>query len=147
MTNTFAALEAFGEYNPRRVLLPYGPGRQFATGGSGLLISGQGCITYASAYETTGSAAASLSIFDGWGTNGQQLIDYTLTEGESTSEILGLHWMQFTEGLYVDTLSGSVAGTLTAWTDHDCAAYNGALFHMSVWAKLELEARLAQMYP
>lgn len=125
--------------------MPYGPSRQFAISGSGALLSGMGCITYASAYETTGSAAASLSIFDGSNANGQQLIDYTLTESESTSEILGLHWMQFTEGLYVDTLSGSVAGTITAWVDHDCAAYNAAQYLAMEIQSVDLAARLARI--
>lgn len=135
-------LEAFDQFNPRRVLLPYGTGRQFATGGSGKLITGQGCITYSSATDQNNVAGSALSIYDGESANGQQLIDYTLTQNESTSEILGLHWLQFTEGLYVNVSSGSVVGTITAWVDHDCASYNGSLYHLAFWAKLELEMRL-----
>lgn len=131
--------------NPRRVLIPWGPDRNYAPSGDGLLIGGQGCITYSSAFETTGSAGASVSIFDGYSGNGQQVIDYTLSEGESTSEILGLHWLMFTEGLYVSTLAGSAAGTLTAWVDHDCSAYNGAVFWTAQWQKLQLELQLASI--
>jgi hypothetical protein len=104
-----------------------------------------GCITYSSAFETTGSAAASVSIFDGTNANGQQVIDYTLSEGESTSEILGLHWLQFTNGLYVDTLTGSAAGTLTVWLDHDCSAYNAAVYQSAQWQKLQLELQFLTM--
>lgn len=130
---------------PRRVLIPWGPGREYAVTGSGPLLTGMGCITYSSAFETTGSAAASVSIFDGSNSNGQQVIDYTLSQGESTSEILGLHWLQFNNGLYVSTLSGSAAGTLTAWVDHDCAAYNGAVFQTAQWQRLQLELQLASI--
>jgi hypothetical protein len=126
--------------------MPWGPTRQFAISGSGTLIQGHGCITYSECYETTGSASASVQIFDGSSANGQQMFDYTLSEGESTSEMFGMHWIQFTEGLYVETTSGSVAGSMHVWVDHDCAAYNGALFHLSLWAKAQFEASLVATY-
>jgi hypothetical protein len=131
--------------NPQRTLLPWGSGRALATSGTGVLITGMGCITYNEAYETTGSAAASVTFYDGWSANGQVLADYLLAESESTSEILGLHWVQFTEGIYVKTNSGNAAGTILAWTEHDCAAYNGAMFHLAEFAKMELEFRALQL--
>jgi hypothetical protein len=133
-----------GHSNPRRVLIPWGSARAYASSGTGLLVAGHGCITYNEAYETTGSASASVTVFDGTSSNGQQMIDYTLTESESTSEMWGMHWVQFTEGLYIVTNSGTVAGSITAWVDHDCAAYNGALYHMARLAQLELAFRLEQ---
>jgi hypothetical protein len=33
---------------------------------------------------------------------------------------MGLHWLPFTDGIYVGTVTGSVAGTLTVWLDHSC---------------------------
>jgi hypothetical protein len=57
-----------------------------------------------------------------------------------------MHWLQFTEGLYVTVSSGAAVGTISAWVDHDCSAYNGALFHMSIWAKMELQMRLASRF-
>lgn len=131
--------------NPRRVLIPYGSSRAYASGGSGILLQGRGCITYNEAFETTGSAAASVTIYDGTSANGQQMIDYTLSMGESTSEMWGMHWVQFTEGLYLSTGTGSVSGSLTAWVDHDCSAYNGAMYHLARLAQMELELRLAQI--
>lgn len=134
-----------GHSNPRRVLIPWGTSRAYAPSGTGILVSGRGCITYAQSFETTGSAGGGATLFDGTSSNGQQIIDYTLTQGESTSEILGLHWLQFTEGLYVVTNSGSVAGSVTAWVDHDCAAYNGAMYRQVMLAQMELELRLAEI--
>jgi hypothetical protein len=133
-------------FNPRRSLLPWGAGRFAATGGSGVLINGHGCITYNEAYETTGSASAAATFYDGGSANGQVLFDYTLSQGESTSEMFGMHWVQFTEGIYVTTGSGSMAGSVHVWTDHDCSAYNGAMFHLSMWAKAQLEVNLASIY-
>lgn len=133
-------------FNPRRALLPWGAGRFAATGGSGVLIAGHGCITYSELYETTGSAAAAVTIFDGASANGQQMFDYTLSQGESTSEMFGMHWLQFTEGIYVSTSTGSAAGSIHVWTDHDCSAYNGAVFHQALWAQAQLELQLASIY-
>jgi len=133
-------------FNPRRVLLPWGAGRFAATGGTGVLVQGHGCITYSECYETTGDATAAVTIYDGASANGQQMFDYTLSEGESTSEMFGMHWLQFTEGIYIDVTSGTVAGSIHAWVDHDCAAYNGALFHLSLWAKAQFEANLVAQY-
>jgi hypothetical protein len=105
----------------RRALMPWGANRNFAPTGTGLLITGSGCITYADAYETTGSATASVTLFDGQSSNGQQMIDYQLLAGQSTSEQWGPHWMPFYEGLYIVTNSGSASGSITGWADHDCA--------------------------
>jgi hypothetical protein len=129
--------------NPRRALVPWGPARSNVTSGTGVLLLGRGCVTYLEAYETTGSASGGVTIYDGGSSNGQQLFDYTLTEGESTSEFLGLHWVQFTEGLYLVTNTGSVAGSLTAWLDHDCAAYNGAQYHATQLQAVQLELMVA----
>ena len=104
----------------RRSLLPWGPGQQLAVGGSGCLLQGSGCITYSGAYETTGAANGAVALYDGSNANGQLLAYYTLSGGQSTSENLGLHWLPFTDGIYVDTVAGSVAGTLTVWLDHSC---------------------------
>lgn len=136
---------SFLEHNPRRVLIPWGPGRDYATSGTGLLVGGHGCITYNEAYETTDAATAYVKVFDGTSQNGQVLIDYTLAINESTSEMWGMHWVQFTEGLYVQTVAGSAAGSITAWVDHDCSAYNGALYHMARLAQMELELRIARL--
>lgn len=133
-------------FNPRRALLPWGASRQFAISGSGVLIQGHGCITYNEAYETTGSAAGAATFYDGASANGQVLFDYTLSEGESTSEMFGMHWLQFTEGIYVHTGTGAVAGSVHVWVDHDCAAYNGAIFHSALYAQAQLEVNLAAFY-
>lgn len=133
------------ESNPRRVLVPYGVGRAYAPGGSGVLLYGRGCITYNEAVDQANSGGSNITLFDGTSSNGQQIIDYTLTENESTSEMWGMHWVQFTEGLYLVTNSGSVSGSLSAWVDHDCSAYNGALYHMAKLAQMELELRVAAL--
>ena len=142
MSDSFSQAYRGAPFNPRRALLPWGPGRQFAISGSGGLLHGHGCITYSECFETTGSASGSCTIYDGNSANGQVLFDYTLSQGQSTSEMFGMHWLQFTEGLHVVTGTGSVAGSVHVWTDHDCAAYNGAVFHQALWAQAQFEATL-----
>lgn len=107
----------------RRALTPWGPGQQLAVSGTGLIVYGPGCLTYASAYETTGSAAGTIAVYDGASNNGQLLLYYTLSSGQSTSEEWGLHWLPFEEGLYISAVSGSVAGTFSAYLDHHCTTW------------------------
>lgn len=90
----------------------------------------------------TGSASAAVTYYDGDSANGQQLTDYTLSEGQSTSEQWGLHWMPFEQGLYVDTTSGSVAGSVTVYLDHNCTWW---LVAPHIAAELEAAASLAEM--
>lgn len=131
--------------NPIRSLIPWGSGRAYAPTGTGILLYGRGCITYNEAYETSGSAGVTANFYDGTSNNGQSIIDYTLTQGESTSEMWGMHWVQFTEGLYVVSSTANIAGSVHVWVDHDCSEYNGALYHMARLAQIELELRVAQL--
>jgi hypothetical protein len=113
----------------RRALCPWGAGRSFyLTSNQVLLISGSGCITYADAYETTGSATANVTLFDGTNSNGQQMIDYSLSGGQSTSEQWGPHWMPFYEGLFIVVNSGAASGSISVWADHDCAYHLNTTF-------------------
>jgi hypothetical protein len=114
--------------NMRRVLCPWGVGRAFPVAPNGLLISGSGCITYADAFETTGSATASVTLYDGNNNNGQVMIDYQLSAGQSTSEQWGPHWMPFYQGLFLVTNSGAASGSISVWADHDCAYHLNTTF-------------------
>lgn len=131
--------------NPIMVRIPWGAGRQYAVSGTGVLLYGRGCITYNEAVDQNNSGGSNITIFDGTNSNGQQIIDYSLTQNQSTSEMWGMHWVQFVEGLYIVTNSGGAVGSLTAWVDHDCSAYNGALYHMARLAQMELELRLESL--
>lgn len=107
----------------RRVLLPLGEATARQLAGSDPLVGGQGCITWHSTRETTGSAAASYILNDGPAGNGQILMDVTLSAGESTRDYVGLHCVSFTEGLYVNVTSGAIAGAVVAYVDHDCTIW------------------------
>jgi len=128
----------------RRSLHPWGSGRAFATSGSGILVYGSGCITYTDVYETTGSNTASVSLLDGTSSNGQYMADYTLNANQSTSEEWGFHWMPFYEGLYIVTNSGSAAGTVSVWVDHNCDEHVNVLFLAQEGTILEAGEQLAQ---
>ena len=135
--------------NPLSVRLPFGTGRQYATAGSGVLLLGRGCLTYAEVFENN-VGAASLTLYDGTSANGQVILDYTLTQGQSTSDMFGLHWVQFVEGLYVTTSgAGQILGSISAWVNHDCAEYNGAVYHaaLAAQAQVELTAAIAAGVP
>lgn len=87
------------------------------------MLRGEGCITYVAVVETSGTAAATFALYDGDGANGRLLTEYTLSAGQSTSDSPMLHQLQFEQGLYVDQVNGSLAGTITAWADHDCGRW------------------------
>ena len=144
MSDAQTVASLLGVVNPRRALLPWGSAGQLAISGTGVLVTGHGCITYFSAYETTGDTAATVVLYDGTSANGQVFIPYTLSGGESTSEIYVLHAMQFTEGLYVDLVSGAATGTALVWLDHDCALFNGAQYTAALVAQAEFEFNLAK---
>jgi hypothetical protein len=124
---------------------PWGAGGQWATSGTGALPQGQGCLTYFSAWETSGSNPAVVQLYDGDGNNGRLMLQYNLAASQSTSEMWGLHWKHFTSGLYVLTVSGAAAGTGDAWVDHSCVDYNISLYHLARYAQLELEMRFAEI--
>ena len=107
----------------RALRLAWGSGRNFVTSGTGKIVDFQGCIAYLEVYETTGTASAAVTFYDGASANGKVITDYTLSASQSTSEEWGPHWMPIDEGLYVKTTSGSVAGSVTIWDRHDCCAW------------------------
>lgn len=113
---------------PSRV--PFGTGRAYAASGTGVLVYGPGCVTYLEAVDQNNSGGSNVTIFDGTSSNGQQMIDYTLTQNQSTSEFIPLHSVPFMEGLYLVTNSGSVSGSITLWLNHSCSAYVGAEYRL-----------------
>lgn len=113
----------------RRVLLPWGSGRAYPfVSNAVLLLTGSGCITYADAFETSGSAVANVTMYDGNNNNGQVMIDYALAAGQSTSEQWGPHWMPFYQGLYLTLNAGASSGSISVWADHDCAYHLNTAF-------------------
>lgn len=104
----------------QRVRAHWGMTGQLGTTASGILVAGRGCITDLMAYETTGSASATINIYDGTSANGRLFRTYTLSSGQSTSEQWGHHWAPFDEGIYLSVVSGATSGEVTMWADHDC---------------------------
>jgi hypothetical protein len=104
----------------KRSLVPWGTDRGLGVGLEGLLVPGRGCITYMTLYETSGTAGAAAHFWDGTTSNGQYLLEYTLSAGQSTSEQWGHHWLPFEQGLYIDIYAGAMVGSMTIWVDHDC---------------------------
>ena len=123
----------------RRVLVPFGPGRGLGGDLTGQLVSGGGCITAISVYETTGTAAAAVHIIDGAGSNGQYLTEYTLAAGASARDRWDMHGLPFTEGVWYDVYAGAASGTVTLWADHDCEAWLRAA-HVAAEATIALAA-------
>lgn len=62
--------------------------------------------------ETTGAATALVVLRDGRDTFGDELIGISLAQGESVRDWFGARGPTFDEGVYVDVVSGSVAGAL-----------------------------------
>ena len=104
----------------RRVLLPLGELSAGQLAGTLPLVGGSGCITWHSVYESTGTAAATVALYDQGTSSGQQLMYVTLSSGQSTRDFIGLHALPFLGGLYLDVVTGSIGGSITAWVDHEC---------------------------
>lgn len=128
----------------RRVRVPFGVGQQLATGGSGKLFTGYGCIAYLAVEETTGSATASGAWWDGDSNNGQLITEYTLTAGQSTSEIWMRHQMPIEQGVWYNAASGSISGTMFLWADHLCEEYIEAEHRYFAFMDEALAAAIAQ---
>jgi len=62
--------------------------------------------------ETTGTAGASLTIFDGSNANGSIVAPISLTSGQSTRDWLGAPGLFAQRGLFVALNSGSIQGAL-----------------------------------
>lgn len=107
----------------RRTLLPLAEADANQLAGNRALVQGSGCLTWYSAYETTGAAGASYGLYDGPPGSNQLLAYVTLSEGQSAQGYIGLHALSFVNGLYYDLISGSVGGTFHAWVDHECERY------------------------
>jgi hypothetical protein len=104
----------------QRLLLPWGDGRGPLPHGVGRLIDGSGCVTYSEARETSGTAEATVIIYDGDSANGRVLAEYRLWADQSTSESQQLHVLPYDQGIYVDLASGAAVGSITVWADHCC---------------------------
>lgn len=104
----------------RRVLLDLSQLSTAQLAGTAAIVGGSGCITWHSAYETTGSASAAYSLFDTGDTSGQQLMYVTLSSGQSTRDYIGLHALPFLSGLFLEVESGAIGGSITCWVDHNC---------------------------
>jgi len=83
------------------------------------LIGGTGCVTWHSTIETTGSAAAHYFLFNDSGLI-QELMNVSLSEGQSTRDYIGLHALAFTGGLWLYNDIGLIDGVFAGYTDHVC---------------------------
>ena len=127
----------------RRVLLPFGELTAVQLAGTLPLVGGSGCVTWHSTYETTGTAAASYALYDQGTSSGQQLAYVTLSAGQSTRDYVALHALPFLGGLWLDVVSGSVGGSITAWVDHVCEDWVEHQHKAIEVAGMEAFARLA----
>ena len=87
------------------------------------LVGGSGCVTWYALEESTGSAVATVELYDDGISSGQLLAPISLSPGQSTREFLTFHALSFTAGLWFKVLSGAVTGSVLVWVDHDCEAY------------------------
>ena len=126
----------------RRALLPWGSGRAFATSGTGLLISGQGCITAFSARNTATPAIAELVLYDGRSANGRVLLDIGLGGDLGVPIPWVPHALPFEEGLYIVTSAGAAVGSVTVWADHECAKWLAVAHRTELLAGAEALAAL-----
>ena len=126
----------------RRVVLRYATFTANQVSGTDPLVGGDGCVTWHSFWENTGSAAAAYALFDTSTSYQQELMFVTLSAGESTRDYIGFHALPFVGGLFFELVSGSVDGSLVAWVDHDCQTLLEARYRM---AQIEAAAAVAAL--
>ena len=110
--------------------------------GTGLLISGQGCITAFSACNTNNPDFTELVLYDGRSANGRVLLDIGLVDGLGGSVPWVPHALPFEEGLYIVTSVGAAVGSVTVWADHECAKWLEAAHRTELLAGAEALAAL-----
>lgn len=77
-------------------------------------LSGDSLLCGWSFAETTGTAGATLVLWDGSDTTGQQIAFVNLAAGETTRDTLPFPGIYCTRGLFVQVVTGSVQGVV--WT-------------------------------
>lgn len=87
---------------------------------SGQLVGEGGCLIWHSSYETSGSASAQYSLWDGTTNAGDMLMTVTLSSSQSTRDYVHIHHMPFYKGLYWHLDSGAVKGNVIIQIDHNC---------------------------
>lgn len=75
-------------------------------------VAGDTLVTGWALYETTGADLASCNIIDGNDANGTIVARVNLLAGQSVRDMTGILGLLFTVGVYVQVLSGSIAGTI-----------------------------------
>lgn len=86
--------------------------------GSQRVLGGPSLLMGWSFLETTGTASASVEVWDGADTTAQLVAVVSLVAGESTRDWLGPGGVYCSEGLFVNVLTGAVRGTLWARMRH-----------------------------
>jgi hypothetical protein len=84
------------------------------TAASVQLFTGGGQILYWNAFETTGTAAATVTFWDGTSTGGQYLGTVHLATGTTDTETFNELGLPVERGLYVQVVSGSVRVAVNA---------------------------------
>jgi hypothetical protein len=78
----------------------------------GVLVVGRGVVTFFNIAETSGAAAAKVTLWDGEGTSGQVLANIVLLSATSKENAPGLSALPFEHGIYAQVVSGAVAGNI-----------------------------------
>lgn len=62
--------------------------------------------------ETTGAAIAQVRLIDGSGPTGAEIVNITLSSGQSTRDWLAKPGIRIRSGVYVDVVAGSIRGSI-----------------------------------
>lgn len=81
---------------------------------SGTIITGAALLRGWSFTENTGSAPATVNLYDGGGTDGTLVASITLDQGQSTRDSLTGAGIECRVGLFVDVAVGAVDGAVWA---------------------------------
>lgn len=102
----------------QRLNLTFGP-----SAASTLVIQGGGRLIVANGLETTGAAAATFKVLDGNASDAKLLVPIYLPAGTSSSDYFGDHGIPFTNGIYVEAVTGTFEGNVLIHLDEDYEAW------------------------
>lgn len=100
-----AVPDPYGPPYPISVPLIVGPATQ-------QLIAGPGAFAGWSIIETTGAQPATVELYDGFDTGAQLFMVFNVQVGASTQPSIMTDGMPFTEGLFLNVVTGSIRGVV-----------------------------------
>ena len=95
---------------------------------SGVVVNTSGCLLAASVAESTGSAPAAYTLYDGSSSGGVPIMPVTLNANESIRDSWRHGVYHFRQGLYLNITLGAITGSVSVLLEHDDELFWAAVY-------------------